>query len=189
MTGLTICFGVVAGARADLLARETALHPGGQAYEVNRDNQGLVWISDYKAGQVWGYYPEDAELEAYFEVYPVLGHPSDARHDGQNLWWADGESNILGQASTTDGAFNLWEVPGVTGFNGTALDTLGRLWATAAKTSLLYRLDPLHDELCVFTLPIDGKSDYILSDGGFLWLGDRVNERLLRLKVAIEEDE
>ena len=71
--------------RADAVVSETALDPAGAAYEVNADAQGLLWISDYDRGQVRGLYPEDG----YFEVYPVLGHPSDARHDGTHLWWVD----------------------------------------------------------------------------------------------------
>jgi streptogramin lyase len=55
---------------------------------------------------------------------------------------------------------------------------------TSAASALLYRLDPTQAELCTFALPSGGKSIYVLSDTGDLWLGDRVNGRLLRLKTS-----
>lgn len=172
-------------ARADLEVIETGLADLSAAAEINPDAQGWLWISDYGAGEVWGFYPDGNS----FEVYPVGGSPSDARHDGTNLWWADGASNILGRASRSSTKFarvTRWAAPGANSLYGTALDDSGRLWVTAADSSHLYRLTPTtpKDELCTYTLPDGGKCTYIVRSAGYLWLGDWVNGRLLRLQVS-----
>jgi streptogramin lyase len=48
----------------------------------------------------------------------------------------------------------------------------------------LYRLDADSSELCKYTLPADGMTDYVVREEGYLWLGDRENERILRLQVS-----
>jgi len=169
-------------ARADLEVSETGLSDLGAAAEINPDAQGRLWISDYGAGEVWGFDPVGNSVE----VYPVGGSPSDARHDGTNLWWADGASNSVGRASTKFARITRWEMPGANSLYGTALDDSGRLWVTSANSSHLYRLKPAtpKDELCTYTLPDGGKCTYIVSSAGYLWLGDWVNGRLLRLRVS-----
>ena len=180
LAGLTLCLGFTPVARSDVGALEADLNPSGAAYEVNAGDEGWLWISDFDAGQVWGVDPDSGA----YEIYSVLGSPSDARQADGWLWWADGVSNILGRLSTSDGAYTHWQVPGVEGYYGTALDTEGRLWATNASSALLYRLDPGQAELCAYPLPDGGMSYYVLSSAGYLWLGDWINGRLLRLKVS-----
>jgi len=179
---LAAAFALPPAARADAEVFEAALDPAGAAIEVNVDAQGVLWISDYDRGQVRGFYPE----QGYFEVYPVGGHPSDARHDGAHLWWVDAESNIVGRVSTVDGAVTRWAVPGAAGFYGTVLDKAGRLWFAAFEASHLYRLDTsaATAELCTYTLPASGEATYIVRQDDYLWLGDYVNGRLLRLHVS-----
>lgn len=167
-------------AQADLQVSEAALNPTGAAYEINADDQGFLWISDYDAGEIWGVDPATGS----YEVYPVGGAPSDARHVGDTLWWADGETDVLGRASTLDGAYTHWRVPGVAGFYGTALDAQGRFWAVDYSGPFLYRLDPALPQLCTIILPDDGMSDYLLRQDGYLWVGDYMNSRLLRLAVS-----
>lgn len=121
-------------------------------------------------------------------MYPVGGNVSDSRHDGTHLWWADGRSNILGRILTSDSSYVHWEVPGVVGFYGTALDDQGRLWASGLETSVLYRLDPdpldsNPGELCRYTLPDNGESTYLVVEGNDVLLGDYKNYRLLRLSM------
>lgn len=179
---LAAALSLAPAARADVGVSETALDPAGAAFEVNIDAQGVLWISDYDRGQVRGLYPE----EGYFEVYPVGGHPSDARHDGAHLWWVDAEGDIVGRVSTVDGAVTRWAVPGAAGFYGTALDAAGRLWFAAFDTPQLYRLDTSAAvaELCTYTVPDDGQAAYIVRQDGYLWLADHFNARVLRLQVS-----
>ena len=174
-----------ASASADLSGIETGLNPAGAAYEINADDQGWLWISDYDAKQVWGIDPTGENYQVY--SYPGLGSPSDARRDGDWLWWVEGSSNFISRISTNDGAFTRWQVSGATRFYGSAVDSEGRLWATSRSSSLLYNIDPELGVQCSFLLPEGGMSYYALHHNGELWLGERTNGRLLRL--TIQEDE
>ncbi len=187
VTCLVVLLGFAARARADLGAFEAALNPSGGAYEINPDQDGLLWISDQYAGEIWGVDPDSGS----YQVYPVPVYPFDARHDALNqyLWWADAEttSNILGRVSTTNGAYTLWQVPGAHGFYGSALDAAGRFWVMGFESPYLYRLDAAQTELCRFTLPSgvwQARSSYIDYAAGYIWLGETANERLLRLSVG-----
>jgi streptogramin lyase len=179
LAGLAISLAFSPGAQGDLATLEADLNLSGAAYEINADDQGWLWISDLAAGQVWGVEPSSG----HYSVYAVSGSPSDARHAGGWLWWADGASNVLGRVSTRNGTVTRWAVPGADRFYGTAVDAGGRLWATDADSAQVYRLDADQAELCTFALPDDGMSFHILRDGGYLWLGDWINGRLLRLEV------
>ncbi len=193
LLSLLILLGAAAPARAGLVVSEGGLNPDGEAYEINPDGQGWLWISDYTAREIRGL---DVSY-GYYEVYSLLyddddpdpaqwvwGAPSDARRIGSELWWADGETGILGRVSTEDGAYTLWRVEGVTGFYGTAVDEQGRLWAADSEGPYLYRLDADAGELCTFSLPSEGRVNYLLHQAGYLYAGDDVNDRLLRLKVS-----
>lgn len=190
LTVLVILLVFSGDARANLDGSETGLRELGTAYEINPDDQGILWITDFGSpgtnlGEIWGLYPVE---EPYFEVYPVGGHPSDARHDGTHLWWADAQSNVLGRTSTVDLLSVHWEVPGAAGFYGTALDNQGRFWTIGNGTSILYRLDPAElatdpDQLCTFLLPVKGKGTYLVTNDSDLWIGDWVNRRILRLNI------
>ena len=129
---------------------------------------------------MWGVDPDSGS----YEVYSVLGSPIDAREADGWLWWADGSSNLLGRASTSDGAYIRWQVAGVEGYYGTALDAEARLWATDASSALLYRLNPDRAVLCAYPLPDGGMRYYPISDARYLWLGDWINGRLLRLNAT-----
>jgi streptogramin lyase len=177
---LLVLLAFTAWVKANLEVTEATLNPLGWAFELNPDAQDLLWISDYDAGEIWGLYPKDG----FFEIYHVGGAPSDARHNGEYLWWADGEANILGRVSTQDGTYTRWQVPGVAGFFGTALDPQGRFWAIDFDRPYLYYLEPAAGELCTYTLPAEGMSSYLVSDAVSVWLGDYVNGRVLRLRTT-----
>jgi streptogramin lyase len=180
LASLLAVFGFTIRARADLTASEADINSEGYAYEINPDDNGTLWISDFGAGEVWGVDPSSGA----YEVYAVTGSPSDARQAGGWLWWADGLSNILGRVSTSDGSFTQWEVPDVTGFYGTNLDDQERLYAVDSSNPYLYRLDPGTSELCTYTMPGNGASTYIASDGDYLWLANWFDSILMRLKIS-----
>jgi len=180
LVSLVAVLGFTIRARADLTTSEADLNVDGYAYEINPDDAGKLWISDFGAGEVWGLNPTSGD----YEIYPVGGYPSDARQAGGWLWWADGLSNLLGRVSTSDFSFTQWEVPDVAGFYGTNVDDLGRLYAADVLNPNLYRLDPASDELCNFTLPGLGASSYVLRNGGYLWLADGYSSLLMRLQIS-----
>ncbi len=166
--------------QADLGAAEAPLNPEGGAFEINRDDQGWLWISDFDAEQVWGLDPQSGDYEIY-DTSSLGGSPSDARHDGTSLWWADGNGGTLGRISTQDGSYTNWQVPGEVRFYGTALDGEGRFWALEHLRPYLYRLDSAAGQLCSYTLPEGGVSSYMVMDAVSVWLGDYHNGRILRL--------
>jgi streptogramin lyase len=164
---------------ADLLGEETPLTPGGQVYELNLDSQGILWISDASAGEIWGF---NAESGAY-TLYPVGGGPSDAHGDGAGaFWWADFTSNQLSRLSTGTNQITIWEVPDSTGLYTIALTSSGDVWVSDYYTANLYKLDPDQNQLCNYVIPNDGLSEYLLLENDQLWFGDYVNGRIMRLE-------
>lgn len=167
----------------ELFVVEARLNPEGAAYELNIDDQGKLWISDYKSGEIWGVNPVDGA----FDIYPVGGSPMDARQKEGWLWWADSRSNLLGRISIRDHTYYQWHVPDAYGFLGTNLDDQGRLYATDSSNPYLYQLDPSQSELCTYTLPGYGASNYIVRDGSNLWLGDSIDSTILQLNINNDE--
>ncbi len=157
-----------------------SLNSKGSAYELNLDDTGRMWISDPQAGEVWSVDPSSAG----YEIYPVGGSPVDAREAGGWAWWADGQSNLVGQVSAADGTFNEWRIPDALGFLGTAVDAAGRLYLTDSSNPSLYVLDPQKSELCTISLPGFGASNYIVNVSDTLWLGDWFDSTIVRFQPA-----
>ncbi len=181
LLGLTAALGLAAGALA-LTSQETPLNQSqtGEAYEINPDPQGILWVSDYGAGEVRRINPADGS----FTAYKVGGGPSDARSDGAgDIWWVDAQFNQVGRLPLAGGSASLWEIPGSTGLYGTGLGVSGDIWVTDFVQPYLYHLSPSASELCTYTLPLDGTGDYLLVDEGNIWLGDYQNAQIDRLNV------
>jgi streptogramin lyase len=167
----------------ELTAADAGLTAQGSAYELNPDETGRLWISDFNTHEVWGVNPKDGT----YQIFTLSGSPVDARQSDGWLWWADGRSNVLSQISISDGTFTQWQVPDAYGFLGTNLDAQGRLYATDSSNPSLYRLDPSKSSLCVFSLPGFGASNYIIRNGDYLWLGDSYDSILIRLNTVEEQ--
>jgi streptogramin lyase len=177
---IVLCF--TTGARADLAVSEADLATDGAAYEINPDAQGMLWISDYSTGEVWGVDPTSGA----YTSYDLGGAPVDARQADGWLWSADGLSNSLYRVSTSNGDYTQWEVPDSYGFLGTSLDADGRFYATDNVFPYLYRLDP-SGELCIFDLQVDSASYYMVRHGNYLWLGDGYDSMLFRIQLDNNE--
>jgi streptogramin lyase len=180
LIGQLALLGLAIHAFVDRSTSEPRLNSKGSAYELNLDSQGRLWISDFKTGEVWGVDPANGT----YEKYTVSGSPIDARQADGYLWWGDGLSNVLGRVSTSDGTSTQWQVPDAYGFLGTSLDDQGRLYATDSSNPYLYRLDPNLAELCTYTLPGFGASNYLFRDGDTLWLDDSFDSTILRLQIS-----
>jgi streptogramin lyase len=182
-TLLAACIWLVALASADMAATEMDLNPAGAAYEINPDAGGSLWISDYGAGQIW-----QVEASGAYTVYPVapVSAPSDARRHGSgDVWFADGETNGLGRLSPASLELTIWAIPDTEGLYGTAIDPTGRIWVTDATNPRLYRFEPSSGQICTYTLPNGGFSDYVLAHQQEIWLGDWQNGRILRLDPGL----
>ncbi len=178
LVSLIVMLGFTASARADLPVSEVGLNPIGLPFEINPDDVGKLWITDSGAHEVWGVDPSSGA----YNVFPVSGSPTDARQAGGWLWWADVNSNTLGQVNISDGTFSSWQVPGAANFSGTNLDTSGRFYATDSTNPYLYRLDPnpVQAQLCSFTLP--GVGNYIVRDADYLWL--TATNKIMRQQIS-----
>jgi streptogramin lyase len=162
---------------ANLSAGELALNAAGSAYEINPDPGGSLWISDYRAGEIW-----QIEASGTYTIYPVSGAPSDARrHASGDVWFADAQTNLLGRLSPLSLELTTWTITGTEGLYGTAIDPSGRIWVTDATNPHIYRFTPSSGQLCTYTLPNGGFSDYVLAHEQDIWLGDWQNGRILRL--------
>jgi streptogramin lyase len=174
---LLLLFGVASA--AGISAQETALNPNGLAYELNPDSQGILWVSDYTAGEIWSF---DATSGAH-TAYQVGGGPHDAHSDGAgSVWWADFDRNQLGRLSTSTREATVWVIPGDLGLYSTAIDSSGDVWASHYYAPLIYKLDPDTNQLCTFEVPDLGVAEYLYINGEQLWFGDTANARLVRLQ-------
>jgi streptogramin lyase len=76
---------------------------------------------------------------------------------------------------------------------GLALDGAGRVWmATFAPNSTgpaLYRFDPRTAELCGYEWEGGSNSEYILYAAGRVWMGDQVNQRMIRFDPAAAQNQ
>ena len=162
-------------------AREAALNPQGQAYELFLDGQGELWISDYFAGEIWRVNPT---TKAY-TVYENLAGASSGRLDGAGkLWWVDFDGNALGRLTPGQSTATTWSLPTDANLLGLAIDNQGRIWTADVYGPDLYSFDPAGEELCSYPIPLDSGADYLLEQKGAIWLGDTILGRILKFDPA-----
>ncbi len=166
-------------ARAALLAQETPLTASVTPTDLNLDSQGVLWVSDADAGQIWSVNTANGA----YTIYTVGGSVSDARSDGAGtVWWADFNSNQLSRLTTANNITTTWEISGSLGLWGTTLDQSGQVWASDGNDPYLYKLAPTSNQLCQYTLPNSGVGEYLISEQTHIWIGDSVNARIMRLQ-------
>ncbi len=169
LAALAILFS--SGNAANQGGREMDLKTNGQAWELNADANGHLWISDYKAGEIWQLNP----ASDVYTTYTGLDGASDGRLDASgDLWWASYDDYAFGRLDLDNNLSTIWPltgtVPGqVTGLN---FDDQGRVWMPNLTWPDLYRFDPQSEELCHYELPNQSISNYIASHDGYLWLAD-----------------
>ena len=147
---------------------QAELNPDGDAFEINIDAQGLLWISDRVAGEIWRVDPATAA----YTVYEGIPAPSDARRiaDG-SVWWGDYDQGRFGRLDPATKDVTWWIAPGASGLLGSQIDGAGDFWAAAVNEDLLFRYQPAASKLCTFTLPQSGVAAYPQIHDGFVWLG------------------
>src|SRR5574340_982328 len=187
--GLFVFFSLALPAEASIPVQEGNLAVGGIAYEVNPDSDGWLWISEYGKNEVWRLNPQTGA----YSIYSTGGSPADARRDGSYFWWVDASVNQISRAEVVDGnldgkvAFSTWEVPDARWFWGTTLDSSGRLWTSDGSLSQFYRIAlnaaGTEAEICTYSTPMSGLTNYLAYDDPYLWLADDIAPRLLRLNV------
>lgn len=205
---LILLAGTITTVHATWPADEAGLSNTIYPYEVNPDAMGMLWISSFGVGEtdpgeVWQINPATSPMQytkyviQFFQNGKLVpGNPSDARRDGEYFWWADGFSPVIGRAEVANGDYLLWEVPGAETFYGSAIDDTRRFWAAEwpadypiqeGKEPNLVQVtvggDNISADICTFSLPDMGGTRYMAYDNPYLWLGDEINSRLLRLNV------
>ena len=176
---LVLALAWIAGAAsADVAVQETALNPEGAAYEINAGPQGLLWISDNGADEIWAL---NAATGVY-TIYQNASAPSDARRaaDG-DVWWIAQTEDRLCRLSPDSGEVTVWDLPVQTTLFGTAVDGGGHVWVTEIFRPQVYRFAVESSQLCTYTFGTIGASDYILAEGTDIWLGDWINDSIHRL--------
>jgi streptogramin lyase len=164
---------------------EAELNQTGEAYEVNRDHAGDLWVSDDGADEVWQIHPPTGA----YTVYQRLSNASDARMGGAGMvWWTDASFEPkLGRISIQAGKVTTWTLPDAGLIWGLAFTEDGLVWTTDVNYGQLYSFAPGDGQLCGYALPDAGASDYVVSSGTVLWVGDYWNARIVRLDPAADE--
>jgi hypothetical protein len=64
------------------------------------------------------------------------------------------------------------------------LDGSEKVWVTDYAEDHFYSFELSSTEVCTYTIPGEGASDYLLIDGDSLWLGDYYNGRIISLDLT-----
>ncbi len=166
--------------------KEAPLNPDGLVYEMSRDDNGKLWITDYMENEIWKVDPATGN----YTVYDGLYGASDGRLDSSGyLWWSNFDEGQLGRLIPGAAQATLWSLPPDSNPLGITFDNNGHVWVADGFEPFLYRFDPSSKELCTYTVPdsdpiFDGASDYILYHNGQIWIGDLELGRILRLNPA-----
>lgn len=162
----------------EIPGKEAPLNPNGQVHELFRDGQGNLWISDYFAGEIW----RVNSLTGQYTVYEGLDGASSAFTDNQgNLWWSEFDSGAVGNLPSDQGTAKVWSLPEDSNPLGLVMDGSGKLWVTVVFDPYIYRIDTNGNQLCQYRVPADGAADYLQFHNNYLWIGDTINGRILRL--------
>jgi virginiamycin B lyase len=181
---------VVVAAANGFSAQETDLTAYGEVYEVNLGSDGMLYVSDYTASQLWRIDPDGSDADVFQFSEDVLDAKPAPSGD---IWWTDG-STIFGRLDPDDPSPTAlsWAVPSGHNLQGVAFDSSGNVWMSEwiNYDSNVYSFKISSTELCTHTLTIDGstptssQSFYILPDGDKFWIADRGHQRIFRLDPA-----
>jgi streptogramin lyase len=175
-------------ARADTVTtQETNLTSGGSVYEVNRNGDTYLYISDSGAGEIW---VVNATSDGYTR-YTGLTGATDARPEADaDIWWTD-SATIFGRINVAAGTVTRWDLTNVDpeveyDLGGLTLDAGGRVWMTEffGSTSKLWRFDPAALELCYYGISGGTVSQYVAHRDGYIWFANYNSDRLVRFNPA-----
>jgi streptogramin lyase len=157
---------------------EATLNPQGSPYELNADSSGNLWISDYKAGEIW----QVGTATGTYTVYQGFEMPSDAQAKAPGeIWWADGQNCALGQLFPSRSSVVTWTLGAGCVAQGIAFDDAGRVWISDAISTSVFSFRPADRQLCTYPLPASGTATYLAAANGKVWLGDMINGRLVAI--------
>lgn len=204
-----VCLGLLFSSsqpvRAGLPVEEYNLNPTGSTYEINADESGGLWISDYAAspGEIIHVNAADGSRTVYSITWNDSvsglrnGSPSDARGFQNYFVWSDNVEEVVGRATNPEGAFTIWSVDSLTGiddpvsFYSTIVDASGSIWALDTGNPRVVRVTPNASDssasICMFNFGTPNLTDqnyYMAYQSGFLWIGDNFSKQILRISIA-----
>ena len=179
----------------NLPVAEHLLTSRGVAYAINRDVLGNLFITDWKLGEVWRVNPTTGA----YTLFSGLGSTLDAKPDPVgDIWLTSYWNPYLSRVNTTTNPptmttwdLSAWDPGRAYKLSGVAFDNLNRVWFSEwgdiSDTQLLYRFDPITNQLCGYTLPGGNHGWYLLYQAPYLWLSDWIQARILRFNTATGE--
>jgi len=184
---LLIVVGLVRTAPGPVMELDLNQSELGLAFELFRDQNGHLWISEFGADEIWHVDPDIGN----YTIYGNLTGASDAKVDGNgDLWWNNYTNNELGRYTPGQNSADTWSLTGaVSQTLGLAIDSDGNIWSSDVYAAILHRYQPAIEEMCTYAVPDNGASSFIVADSGRIWLGDYINNRILALDPDEKEFE
>jgi uncharacterized repeat protein (TIGR01451 family) len=174
---------VVFASASSLSFEEADLTSYGEVYEVNRDVENNLYLSDSNADEVWKV--DSSGAYTVFVVSPV--QPVDAKPDSNgHIWWTD-YATAFGHIQVPTNTLTYWLTPEFTQLGGLEFDGDGLVWMTEwfGLSSHLFSFELKNTELCTYTISSGSSySYYILEDNGDLWLGNWGMKRIYRVRPS-----
>lgn len=161
-------------------AQEMALNPDGWVHELSRDADGNLWASDFLENQVWRINPADGKYTIYNDVIGATDAKIDSAGD---LWWSDLEGGTIGRYTPGASKGTIWQLGD--GFPlGITIDEGNRVWIADSFEPFLYSFVGSTKQLCMYDMPDEAASDYLIYQNNAIWLGDTSLGRIIRFNTT-----
>jgi len=151
----------------------------GASYEINSGANGEIFVSNDTLGEIW-HIGATGTYTVYEELYDVR----DAKPDGAGDIWFTDYGQSFGRVDVSDQTVSTWLLSGAQNLRSLAFDDLGNVWFSQFFGMEVYRFNPVSTQVCTYTLPLGSYSEYILYDGGYVWLASWFQDVVYRLDGA-----
>jgi streptogramin lyase len=165
---------------------ETNLNPAGEVYEINRDSQGMLYVSDYAAGEIWKINPVDDG----YTLFGNLGEALDAQPDANGkIWFTDDVDSIAVLDPATHQGTRWTLGNSELSLQAITFDQAGYVWIAEGfgQTSKLNRFNPTTYEWCPYSLPGGSYAYDLIYADGFLWQTNWGNDRVFKFDPVSEQ--
>ncbi len=176
----------VSAAPGSSVTEEAELNPAGEAYEINRDSQGMLYVSDYGSGEIWKINPG---YESY-AVFGNLGEALDAQPDANGkIWFTDDVDSFAFLDPTNQQGLRWILGNSELSLQAIAFDLAGNVWIAEGfgQTSKLNRFNPTTHEWCPYSLPGGSYAYDLIYDNGILWQTNWGNDRVFKFDPVSEQ--
>lgn len=185
---LIFCMILSNPAAADIGVDEAVFTPGGKPNEANLAGDGMLYISDYGAGEVWVVDPNTSAYTRYTSV--ALASVTDARPATDGRIWFTDNATVFGVIDRTIPRVTTWDIadPNVDfELAGVAFDDTGDVWFTeggGGTAPTLHRFAESGPGFCSYSFSGGTYSDYLVYHGSYLWFANWSRDRIYRFSPA-----